>query len=920
MKNIIDVASNKPFIILNNKKQYVVVNGSIEVFLTKIEDGKPVGRRHYIYSCQKDDVLFSPSFTKYISGYGLILSGIFGTQISEIPFEKISEDSLSKFFAKASKYFSVGANTSRKLDIGSHNIKANTNFKSSEPAIAEIKSGQSNIFGIELPKKIVLGSASVRATSDLEITISKISKDLDIINNSNDLYIMAILKSISLNVENEKVIFKKKLSIGEVSLKSSINKFLNIIGKTKKNYISNEDPYLATIKILGNYQGMKIRSPKVIDYNYLSDPIQTISRASKFMTRDIYLEDDWYKMDGSPFLSYINNSPVAVVPSSSGYSVINPVDGSERSVDLEISKTISKNATIIYRNFPNKKLTLYDLFTFSITPNTIKDFLMISSIGIISGALGMIIPIATGIIFSSVIPSAEYNSLIYITFFLISITLTQSIFSIVRSVATLRFEGRVDYMVQPAIWSRLLALPIPFFQRFNASDLSSRANSIITIRRMLTGAAMSTILTSIFSFFQFGVLFYFDVYLAAIALFLTVIPVIFTIVIGKLRMKLVEKAMDMGASSSNILIEIIKGISKFKIIGGERRAFSLWADKFDEQNRVNMRSSNISFANSNFNSIYPIITTVILFYFVALNLSMTAGTFLAFQSAFSNFMGALLGLTNTAMTLMKVIPLYKRAKPILESIPEVGDEKKNPGNLRGDIKISNVSYRYSEKLPEVLKNISIEAKSGEFIAIVGSSGSGKSTLLRLLIGFDAPTEGSIFLDEHNINDLDIQLVRRSMGVVLQNGKLMPGDIFSNIIGPYNLKMEDAWNAVKAAGFKDDVDNMPMKLHTVVSEGGGTLSGGQQQRIRIARALVSKPRIIIFDSATSALDNKTQAIVIDSLKSLDATKIVISQRLSTIIDADRIYVLDNGELVEVGNYKELTKKDGLFAEFAKRQLA
>lgn len=209
---------------------------------------------------------------------------------------------------------------------------------------------------------------------------------------------------------------------------------------------------------------------------------------------------------------------------------------------------------------------------------------------------------------------------------------------------------------------------------------------------------------------------------------------------------------------------------------------------------------------------------------------------------------------------------------------------------------------------------------GAFVAFVGTSGSGKSTTLRLLLGFETPESGSIFYDGQDLAGLDIQAVRRQIGVVLQDGKLLPGDIFTNIIGSSLATMDDAWAAALRAGFAEDIKEMPMGMHTVISAGGSTLSGGQRQRLMIARALVNKPRILFFDEATSALDNRTQAVVSESLERLQATRIVIAHRLSTIKNADRIFVMDAGCVIEQGSYDELMALGGVFAELAIRQIA
>ena len=206
------------------------------------------------------------------------------------------------------------------------------------------------------------------------------------------------------------------------------------------------------------------------------------------------------------------------------------------------------------------------------------------------------------------------------------------------------------------------------------------------------------------------------------------------------------------------------------------------------------------------------------------------------------------------------------------------------------------------------------------VAFVGSSGSGKSTIMRLLLGFEHPEAGSIYYDGEGFDSMNKELVRRQIGVVLQNGALMSGSIFQNIIGNSELTLEDAWEAARMAGMEEDIKHMPMEMHTMVSEGAGTFSGGQRQRLMIARAIVHKPRLLFMDEATSALDNRTQNIVSESLDKLQATRIVIAHRLSTIKNANRIFVLDKGTIVESGSYDELMDKNGLFAELAKRQIA
>jgi ABC-type bacteriocin/lantibiotic exporter with double-glycine peptidase domain len=239
--------------------------------------------------------------------------------------------------------------------------------------------------------------------------------------------------------------------------------------------------------------------------------------------------------------------------------------------------------------------------------------------------------------------------------------------------------------------------------------------------------------------------------------------------------------------------------------------------------------------------------------------------------------------------------------------------------LSGAIEVNNVSFRYSENMPWVLKNLSLKIRPGEYVAIVGGSGCGKSTLLRLMMGFETTQMGAIYYDGKDIATLDLRSLRKKIGVVMQNGKLFQGDIFSNItISAPWLTMDEAWEAAEVADIADDIRAMPMGMHTVIAEGGGGISGGQKQRLMIARAVAAKPKILMFDEATSALDNITQKKVSEALDNLKCTRIVIAHRLSTIRHCDRIIVLDGGRIVEDGTYEELLGKGGFFAELVERQ--
>ena len=450
-----------------------------------------------------------------------------------------------------------------------------------------------------------------------------------------------------------------------------------------------------------------------------------------------------------------------------------------------------------------------------------------------------------------------------------------------------------------------------------------RANGIAEIRKLLSGAVLTSLLTGVFSLFNFALLFYYDSKLALIGLSVITVAVLFIIGTGYFQMKYQRALKDVEGKISGIVFQIITGISKLRVAGAEGYAFAYWAKKFAEQRRLAFRGRMILNRLSVFNSVLPIAASLAIFSWISFGsdrLQILTGDFLAFNAAFSQFLVAIIAMSSSILLIVSLLPSYERIEPILQALPEADHAKASPGELSGEIEVSHVTFRYESDGPAILKELSFHIKPGEFVAFVGPSGSGKSTLFRLLLGFETPERGAIQFDGQDLSVLDVDAVRGQIGVVLQQSRIMPGNIFDNIVGSSLLTLDDAWEAARMAGLETDIKEMPMGMHTVIGEGASTFSGGQRQRLLIARAIANRPRILLFDEATSALDNRTQSIVSESLERLQATRIVIAHRQSTIINADRIFVVQDGRIVQSGPYQELIDQQGLFKELAKRQLA
>ena len=715
------------------------------------------------------------------------------------------------------------------------------------------------------------------------------------------------------------------------------NMLLSLAALDKKEKASemieeNDNPLLGACRLVGKSMHIEIVPPVLnsdesigIDDNATDFTLEAIARASHIKTREVALRGEWYKEDCGPILGFMeeDDRPVALIPVlPDTYILHDPVLHNSKKVDRELAAQIKEWGFVFFRPFSPKEIKLSDLLFFGFQSCWKRDLLTIVLMGILGGLLSTAIPLATGIVFDSIIPEGEKSALLQIALILGASAIAAMLFQLTGSIATMRNEGKIDGSLQAAVWNRLLSLPVPFFKQYSAGELAMRAMGISQIRMILSGTTLNTILSGIFSVFTFALLFYYNARLAWIAAALVVLAVLIIGYLGYRKVSLERQVLEVSNHISGMMLQLIGGVTKFRVAGAEKRAFGRWALEFHRQRKLAFRGKSVANVLTVFNTVFPVLSSMIIFYaMISLAKPMPAGQFIGFYSAFTTFILSMVALSDALIGVNLIIPLYQRLRPILETLPEDDTSKINPRTLTGSIEVSHVSFRYREDGPLVLKDVSFEIKEGDYVALVGTSGCGKSTLFRILLGFEKPETGEIYYDGQDLAKLDIRAVRRQLGVVLQNGQLMTGNILSNIIGTnHRLTIEDAWEAARMAGIEEDIREMPMGMFTIISEGAGTISGGQKQRLMIARAIVNKPRIIFFDEATSALDNRTQAIVSQSLDRLQATRVVIAHRLSTIMNCNKILVMDQGKIVEHGTYEELMAKQGVFADLAKRQLA
>jgi len=544
-------------------------------------------------------------------------------------------------------------------------------------------------------------------------------------------------------------------------------------------------------------------------------------------------------------------------------------------------------------------------------------------LGIAVSLLSLLPPIVAGVLFEDVVPARDEGRLVGLTLLLVAVAFGAAGFTVVQGIAWLRFEGVVSTSLLAAIWDRLLSLPVPFFRGYTSGDLTTRALGVDAIRDTLSRAMTTMVLAGFVAVANGVLMIVFDPLLGILAAAITAVAVVVILLIGRSILPHQRRLQETRGHEYGTAVQLFGGVSKLRVARAEARAFAVWGHWFARMKEAFYRAQRRYIVMTSFSAAWPLLATALIFLAAAglPGKTISAGAFLAFNTAFAQVVAAILRLGAAVVSVVGTIPVWERTRPIFAAVPEAERTKLDPGRLRGAIDLSEVSFRYGADGPQVLDEVTLRAAPGEFVALVGPSGSGKSTLLRLLLGFEQPDTGTVEYDGKDLGHLDVRAVRQQMGVVVQNARLLPGSIFQNIIGSSALlTIDDAWEAARVAGLEDDIRAMPMGMQTFIAEGGSSFSGGQRQRILIARAVAAKPHILLFDEATSALDNRTQASVTASLERLRATRIVIAHRLSTIRGADQILVLDGGRVVQRGTYAELAAREGPFAELARRQLA
>ena len=691
-----------------------------------------------------------------------------------------------------------------------------------------------------------------------------------------------------------------------------------------KYEFSSDSPLYNTVSVLCDYMNIPlVAHQRLVAVRGEDYTIEDIARLSHFVIRQVTLEKKWYKKDAGAFIAFTadDNRPVLLIPKTHHtYMMYDVENKSEKIVEEEEAASLSNDAYVIYRHLPDGKLSLKDVLLYGLRPVRRRDIVLFVVMYTLSILIGLAMPYLNEKLYDELIPLGVFEPIIQIGFVIFIIMVGNMFFNLVKNLANFRGVKTMEYTIVGATIDRIFKLPQQFIEKFGTIELVNRVSSVTGVFTTTVTSGVTATLGFILSLFYLYRMFDKSKTLAWRGLIMAILSGIIMFAFGYFRVSQERARIETSTKANGLLYQFLSGILKVKVSGLEDRSLYEFQKANVASMRYDMRSTRISNMGTVFSSLMSVAYTGIIYYTVVKKKqTLTIGEYTAFTSVYGMFTSAVSQLVSFFITVAGLIPVMDRIRPIFSESAEMVDLSPTAKALKGEISIDHVSFRYEENEPDVLTDINMHIMPGEYIGIVGPSGCGKSTLLKLLLGFEIPSSGNIFYDSRDLDSLEKTEMRRQMGVVLQDGKMVVGNIYTNItLSAPHLKPSDVEPLLEEVGLADDIDRMPMGMFTSISEGGGTVSGGQQQRILIARALANDPVILYLDEATSALDNITQQKVCENMAHRNMTRVMIAHRLTTVMNCDRIYVFNEGRIEETGSYKELMANKGLFYELVRRQ--
>ncbi len=684
---------------------------------------------------------------------------------------------------------------------------------------------------------------------------------------------------------------------------------VNDLGSQEDITIGNELIAHNLIKAIRNSFGL--RQGKIIGRATLEDTLTS----NQFHFRPSEISKSLESYEQVPVISTDEktNQLVLVINKGKKYKIYWPSD------NIWITtKNIGKYALLpsgyeVYPVFPSDLISIKDLFLFVFSAIR-NDLTKATLISLTLTLLALSSPLITSHVVGSVVPSGNLSWIISTFIISVLIALYQSSLTWLQSYFLLRINQKLSLRLQVALYDRILSFPIDFVDSYSVGDLSSRASSVNQVVQSLSSTTLSSLISS-FSLISFaGLMIYYDQMLSIAAIIFIILSSIVQFFLIKRQIKFQRRLIEGQAELYDSSLQAISAITQVRSTSSEPFVFFQWFKGLMNISALQFRASRMMDYNSIVSGLLSTVGVSIIYGILVFRLinsnsiaevTLSTSVYIVFSQSFSNFSqraGELVNLFNELLgtTLIQ----WQRALPLIRQAGEQGLEVgKERLKLKGEIEFQNVDFCYPGSTVNVLRNLSFRIVPGKFNAIFGPSGCGKSTLLSLILGFYHPTNGSIFVDGIEIRDLDIRNYRSQIGSVLQKPNLPPVSIRDAITSGISVEEELVWNALERVNIDKEIEALPMKLETVLSEGATNISGGQRQRLCIARALLNEPTILLEDEATSALDNFSQEIIINNLRKTGVTRLVVAHRLSAIQECDHMIILNKGRIEYEGTFSE-----------------
>ena len=945
---------NRPFRLSGRDALWVVVQGSVDVFATRQgEDGVPTEFKHLLRA--GPGRLIFP-LAEEAGARALVVKGLPDSELRKVPFDTLTGagvdgtiveqvdawvSEVSESIAQDVTYrprmdLSINAGDAREV-AGGATVSAQLGvlWMSSRDGDLEFlgteeldPSGSGLVPVTALSWVVQNRAASVRASSTAELYQE--GHLTGALMEFNRLAIRADDTNRTLALAD---VFNLRAASAQHRQRSEelarLGLFSVVSGQPRR--VEGDSALLRALEQVGSHENIHFRAPHRSRQNGSYDEettLEEITSASDVRSRSVALRQHqrWWLNDSGAMLAYVreDNSPVALLPGASGrYVMFDPQTQRSVAVNSRRAAALSPDAHFFYRSLPERRHGPIGLILGMVLNRVAGDLLRLVGAGVLSGLAMLTPPVLLGIFVSQVLPSGDLQVLAMLALAMLLTGLAFALLNMLKGTALMRLEGRATARISAAIWDRMLVLPSAFFRRFTVGDLGSRAMGFQQLRDQVAGVVVGAFLSLVFLLPAFALLFLYDTVLGALGLAIGLTSLGVTLFLGLRQLPHHRRLLATSRNLTGVLLQLIAGVAKLRGSGAEPSAFAMWATNYREQKHTEMQLGALNEHLIAFTAAAPSFAMAGLLA-VALYRSdsgLAVGSFLAAYAAFMVFYGAVAQFGLSFSAIAAILPTIEQAEPVFTERPRRATSDSTVINLKGEVRVDHVAFRYTEDGPMILQDVSIHARPGEFIALVGESGSGKSTLLRLALGLESPQSGVVYYDGHDLARINRKAVRDGVGMVVQDASLRPQTILDNIIGTGNdLTVEDAWRAARLASVESDIAEMPMGMYTITSEGSSAFSGGQTQRIMLAAALVRNPSVLLLDEATNWLDNGTQTRVMDEIENLSVTRIVSAHRLSTIQRATRIYVLEKGRVIQQGTFEELWEQEGIFRDMALRQMS